>query len=256
MRSHLGPSTSASRRRHAVAPRPGRATVRSARIALLLACGAIWTAGLTLPETTRAQGRLHGDAAGTIEHDYVGAAKCKSCHKKELMGDQYGIWLQGPHKRAFEVLANEQSLAIATDKGLTVPPSEAPECLMCHVTAYGVDAARLMNELDPADGVQCESCHGPGRDYRKKKIMADRELAEAKGLWDPVADPGICLRCHNRASPTFDPARYTLPDGTTTDFDLEQAVAEIPHPIPAEVKGRYIELEKKKRAEEKARKGK
>ena len=31
-------------------------------------------------------------------------------------------------------------------------------------------------------GVQCEACHGPGKDYAKKKVMIDPDLAREKGL--------------------------------------------------------------------------
>jgi hypothetical protein len=33
---------------------------------------------------------LGADLASAKEPQYVGAKKCKSCHKKELMGNQYG----------------------------------------------------------------------------------------------------------------------------------------------------------------------
>ena len=191
-----------------------------------------------------------GDAAAVIEHDFVGARKCKSCHGKELMGDQNATWSKGPHYQAFETLKNAESLALAQARGLEVPPSEAPECLACHVTAFGVPAERIWKPLQHAEGVQCESCHGPGRDYRKKKVMDDLDRARAKGLWNPDGEHGICLRCHNEASPTFDPQRYTLEDGSTSGFDYPQAAERISHPIPADVKGRYLELRKKQKEEE------
>ena len=188
-------------------------------------------------------------AAAQDAHQYVGAAKCKTCHGKELIGDQYGVWkTKDPHRRAFETLRSEASRAIAVQRGLAKPPHEAPECLECHVTAFGAPATQVVTPLDPAAGVQCESCHGPGRDYRKKKIMSDHEQAHAKGLWHADEDPAICAKCHNERSPTFDAKRYSLPGGKHAGFDFEQAKAKIPHPIPEDVKGRYLELEKARRA--------
>jgi hypothetical protein len=192
-----------------------------------------------------------GDAAALIEHDFVGARKCKSCHGKELMGDQHSTWLAGPHHRGFEILKGPDALAVGEVLRLKAAPAESPECLICHVTAYGIPETRIREPLTQADGVQCESCHGPGRDFRKKKIMSNLKRARAKGLWDPANDHGICLRCHNSQSPTHDPQRYTLADGSTTDFDYEQAMGEILHPIPEHVKGHYIELRAKEKAEEK-----
>ncbi len=185
-----------------------------------------------------------GAAAQGVPHQYVGASKCKTCHKKELMGDQYGTWSDGPHAEAFETLEEDDSTALAAKLGVAGPASEASECLSCHVTAFGQPAEAFYKDLEFEDGVQCESCHGPGRDYRKKKIMSDPEQAKAKGLWDPGAHAKICTECHNPRSPTWDPARYTLPDGTTAGFHFEQAKTRIAHPIPEDVKGRYLELEK------------
>jgi hypothetical protein len=188
-------------------------------------------------------------AASAGDHQYVGAKKCKTCHGKQLMGNQYGTWLKDPHHRAFETLKSEASLRIAQERGLAAPPHEADECLSCHVTAHGVPPTQIAHQLDRADGVECESCHGPGRDYRKKEIMSDREEALAKGLWDVGKDPSICTGCHNPKSPTFDPKRYELADGTHVGFDFEQAAARIVHSIPEDVKGRYVELEEQRKKE-------
>ena len=186
-------------------------------------------------------------------HDYVGVEKCRTCHEKDLMGNQVGAWSEGPHHRAFETLMSEASLAIAKEQGLETPPHESEACLRCHVTAYGVPPVRIANPVHASDGVQCESCHGPGRDYRKKKIMSDREVAEKKGLWDAGADEAICTACHNPESPTYDPERYVRPDGTKAGFDFEIAKSRVPHAIPPDVKGRFIELEDAQKAAEKAR---
>lgn len=194
-----------------------------------------------------------GDASAPIEHEYVGVAKCKSCHKKELMGDQMAVWRKGPHQSSWLVLQTPESIEMGQAMGLAGPPSESAECLVCHVTAFGVPAERISRPLDPSDGVQCESCHGPGRRYRKKKIMSDPERARANGLWVISPESGICERCHNEQSPTFRKDRFVLEDGSTSPFDYELAVEAIAHPIPENVKGHYLELEAKRKKEEKAR---
>lgn len=188
------------------------------------------------------------------EHDYVGFQKCRSCHEKDLMGDQVGVWSKGPHHRAYDSLLGEASGKIARELGIEGPAHESDACLRCHVTAFGVSPLRLANPMELGTGVQCEACHGPGRDYRKKKIMADRKEAERKGLWNAGRDGAICTGCHNSESPTYDPSRYTLPDGSTTGFDFELAKGRIPHAIPEDVKGHFIELEEAEKAAEKAKK--
>jgi hypothetical protein len=204
---------------------------------------AIALLGLLSSAPSFANDEIGGAEAKRIAHRYVGVRKCQSCHKKELLGNQLKAWQKGPHRRAFETLKNEESIALAAERGLALPAHQAPECLGCHITGYALPEAAFAYEIDVADGVQCESCHGPGRDYRKKKVMSDPELAAAKGLWDLSEGTKVCVSCHNPLSPTWDPARYTQGDGTTTGFHFQQAAKRIPHPIPEDTKGRYLEIE-------------
>jgi hypothetical protein len=88
----------------------------------------------------------------------------------------------------------------------------------------------VSRKFDRTAGVQCEACHGAGKDFRKKKIMMDRELAISKGLVPQTKE--VCLACHNDESPAWDPERYTLEDRSKVGFDYDQAVAAIQHPIP------------------------
>jgi hypothetical protein len=124
---------------------------------------------------------LAAGLASAKEPQYVGAKKCKSCHKKELMGNQYGEWEKGVHHKAFETLKSDDAVKIAAEK-------------------------------------QCESCHGPGSLYRKKKVMSDRDKSVAAGMWEPEKDAKICTACHNDESPTWDPAK---------GFDHEARMEEI-----------------------------
>jgi hypothetical protein len=183
-------------------------------------------------------------AAGTAsaEPTYVGVKKCRTCHKKELIGNQHAAWEKSKHAQAFEALKSDKAVELAKQKGIAGPPHQAKECLKCHVTAYGqpataFDKGKLLSE---ADGVQCESCHGPGSDYKKKSTMADHAKAVAAGLWEPGKDQKICTGCHNDESPNF------------AGFDYEAAKKKIAHPIPEDVKGKYIEIEKQRRAEKRA----
>ena len=168
-------------------------------------------------------------AAVAGDHEYVGAKKCKSCHKKDEMGNQYGWWLETQHAKAYETLAGEKAAKWAKEAGVSDPQTDE-KCVKCHVTAYGVPDEEVSRKFDRTAGVQCESCHGPGKDYRKKKIMIDRDLAMSKGLI-PQSEK-VCVVCHNDESPAWDPKRFKLSNGSTTGFDYDQAVAEIVHPVP------------------------
>jgi hypothetical protein len=180
-----------------------------------------------------------GSAGAAEEFQYVGASKCKSCHKKELIGNQYGAWEEMKHSKAFETLKSEDAAKIAKEKGLAVPAHEADECLKCHATAFGLTEAQVAKKpLKLSDGVQCESCHGPGSKYRKKKTMSDHDKAVAAGMWEPGDNEKICTECHNDQSPTWDPEK---------GFNFEERKEEIAHAIPEDVKGRYLEVEKERR---------
>lgn len=164
------------------------------------------------------------EANAKAQHTYVGVSACKPCHMTSKSGAQYKVWLGTKHAKAYETLKSEEAAKIAKEKGLKVPAYEAPECLQCHVTAYGVDKALLGPKFKMEDGVQCESCHGPGSDYKNLSVMKDRQKAIANGM-DPiaVADGSAekkCLTCHNEKSPTF------------KEFVFKDRWAQIAHPVP------------------------
>jgi hypothetical protein len=153
-------------------------------------------------------------------HEIIGAPNCKTCHKAKT-GDQWAIWTGSAHARAFESLASEASAKIAADMGLGDPQKESA-CLKCHTTRAFLGDAVLVSEKGKyadSEGVGCEACHGPGSDYKPRKIMEDPEVARAAGLV-MARTAEACTKCHNEESPTF------------KDFDFEKRWAEIAHPVP------------------------
>jgi len=153
-----------------------------------------------------------------VVHQYVGASKCKTCHKIEAKGDQYTKWANSKHAKAYESLASEQSLAIGKEKGIDNPQT-SDKCLVCHVTAFSAPAEQKSESYDMKEGVSCETCHGPGSDYKKMNIMKDIEAAKAAGLIIPTE--ATCAACHNDKSPTF------------KSFNFAEASKIIAHPNPA-----------------------
>lgn len=174
---------------------------------------------------------LHG--AAFAEADYVGHGVCKLCHNKTAYGTQWDIWNASPHARAFETLLEPRSLEIAKGKGIDVAPSEAPECLRCHATAYDRATRNVPDVLAIMDGVQCEACHGAGAqhvpDGRRHWLGRDESVDFTAHIVRP--NERTCVQCHRRQSPTWDPTRYTLPEGRTTGFDFQQAFEKIAHPL-------------------------
>jgi hypothetical protein len=147
---------------------------------------------------------------------YIGAAKCKMCHMKAPKGDQYNLWLKGPHANAMKTLAGEEAKKIATEKGIADPTTDAA-CVKCHSTMGHIDA-KLAAGLKSSEGVSCESCHGPGSMYKGASVMKNREAALKKGMTLPTEE--VCITCHNDESPTFE------------GFNYEEMSAKIAHPDP------------------------
>ena len=106
------------------------------------------------------------------EKTYIGADKCKLCHKIE-----YTSWAATKHAKAFDSLKPEDRAK--------------KECVECHVTGGKTEMP----------GVQCEACHGPGSQYKTISIMKDKQKAIAAGLVIPTEKN--CVQCHNKKSPNF-----------------------------------------------------
>lgn len=165
---------------------------------------------------------------------YLGESECKVCHSKADTGDQYNKWKASKHATAFEALKSPKALEVAKAKGLTKPPSESPECLKCHVTAFDAASGKAPDKIKPEMGIQCEACHGAGslhKEEGKKKMFKKDDTAKTAETM-PKLDAKTCDKCHNKDNPTYDPNRYTKKDGTKVDFDYEQAYAKITHPNP------------------------
>jgi len=158
---------------------------------------------------------------------YVGVKSCKMCHKKAEDGEQFAKWQAGPHAKAFEVLASPEAKEAAKKAGVD-DPQKSGKCLACHSTAYNWTETVQNAELPVDEGVSCESCHGPGKNYKKREVMKDKAQAKAAGLLDSKTS---CVLCHNDKSPTWKADRFTLKDGSKAGFDFEQAFAKIKHPL-------------------------
>lgn len=95
---------------------------------------------------------------------YVGAATCRACHS-----ERHAEWSATSHAKALETLEAE---GFGND----------PECLLCHTVGYlengGYVDRATTNGLA---GVQCENCHGPGRDHAEdpnnESLRLPRDIA-------------------------------------------------------------------------------
>lgn len=154
------------------------------------------------------------------ERSYVGVELCVKCHKSEKQGLQKSIWEDSRHAQAYFTLQTEEADRIALERGYETKAVETDDCLICHAVGYNLDASLLGKKFKVEDGVQCEVCHGPGSDYKSKKIMKDREASVANGLVVHENIEDFCTNCHNADSPTY------------VEFVLEEMWEKIKHPVP------------------------
>ena len=175
-----------------------------------------------MPGSSSAQNR---DAA-----KYVGTKSCRMCHKKKATGNQYGKWKEKAHSKAYESLATQEAKDVAAEMGID-DAQKSGKCMKCHSTAYNFTETIQTEKVAVEDGVSCESCHGPGKDYKSKSVMKDRDQCIEGGMIYPATKS--CVLCHNDTAPSWKADRYTTKDGKKVGFDAEQAYEKIKHPNPS-----------------------
>lgn len=79
---------------------------------------------------------------------YVGATRCSQCHS-----NIHSQWSQTLHAKALDSLE-------------AIGQGSNAACLGCHTVGFGEEGGFVSRAVTNAlAGVQCESCHGPGRDH-------------------------------------------------------------------------------------------
>ena len=112
------------------------------------------------------------------QNGYASATACQKCHEQE-----YLQWSATRHAFAFETLLKKERYF---DAG----------CVSCHTTGLGYSTGFQIGDQDSTlKGVQCETCHGPG----KQHVGNPKKTNIRSG-----ADTGLCLECHDtKHSPGF-----------------------------------------------------
>jgi hypothetical protein len=126
-----------------------------------------WVAGGTL---SYSQPTMPADTSA-----YVWDGACKECHS-----DIHEAWARTKHKTALNRLSQAE---------------QDQPCAGCHltgslkpITAEG----KIVNT-----GVQCESCHGPGKEH----VETAKAGTPAKFAKQPTE--AMCVECHSEKSPHF-----------------------------------------------------
>lgn len=139
---------------------------------------------------------------------HLGVASCASsqCHgaaqpykEGNIRRNEYQQWSKkDKHARAFEVLSNERSRAMA--KKLAIPdPQKEKLCLDCHTD--NVPAALRGSKVQSDEGIGCEACHGGAERWLDSHDDEGVTHADniAQGMYPtelPQERAKLCLSCH------------------------------------------------------------
>ena len=114
----------------------------------------------------------HTVSRAEILGDYLGYTACAECHEEVVVG-----WKTTPHAHAFETLKEQGE-----------EKQSAQGCIKCHVVAFETDGGFIDMALTPElKNVQCEACHGAGRQHAESEDPADI-------VGKP--DEALCRTCH------------------------------------------------------------
>lgn len=144
-------------------------------------------------------------AQTTPKFNGPGSCSSPSCHGSvqvrqgtSVLQNEYSTWaVSDKHSRSASVLTNDVSKRMG--KILGIAPATSDKCLDCHtLNAAQDDRAR---SFDTAEGVSCESCHGPASEWlgphTTKEWTHERSVkAGMIDARDPVKRAENCLACH------------------------------------------------------------
>jgi len=176
-------------------------------------------------------------STAAAEPAYEGRKKCASCHKSQ--GDS---WSETAHAKAMDSL-KPKTRAEAKRKAKLDPDKDYTkdkDCVGCHVDGFGKEGGYEIQAPDKQlTGVGCESCHGPGTDYRRIHRKAGEAFEKSKKAAprQSLADAGQdfqfaerCNACHlnYEGSPWKGAKKPFTPFTPTVDkkyaFDFEKTV--------------------------------
>jgi len=131
------------------------------------------------------------DSLTTPGAKYVGNEVCGTCHARE-----YKKWLGTRHSRSWVMLAmTEKADRVKSHFNVkSLAPQNSAICLKCHGTAADTPAEFRLPTFHIEEGVQCETCHGPGEGYASEEVMKNKQQAISLGLRMPTKE--VCLNCH------------------------------------------------------------
>ena len=153
--------------------------------------------------------------ATAAEGAHLGVASCagSTCHGRMagdgpvVRQDEIARWQEpstpgGAHSRAFAVLSNSRSQAIARNLNIA-DPTRATECLGCHSSSATSGGGAFRYQA--TDGVNCETCHGSAQGWISSHYAGlldgptqhqDNLRRGMRQLEDASVRAAVCVDCH------------------------------------------------------------
>ena len=159
------------------------------------------------------------------QHATIGPDKCAGCHRHSAQ-DEW--WLEDKHYTSADPFLEEERkyLQVARLYGLNSAQMKRGNqiCMQCHGS---IVSGRENREV--SIGVGCESCHGPGADFREPH-QQEGGYQTALGLGmvalkKPEVRARVCAGCHY----ITDPRLISVGHPTGNDFDFSQRNSRIRH---------------------------
>jgi hypothetical protein len=179
-------------------------------VALVLGCGAALSQTTTAADN-HVRALLKAASAPetpVMSGKYVGPGSCSAvaCHggirardTTKVLQNEYSTWITSDkHAHAYTALTEPLGKQMAAI--LKIGPAEkAQRCLVCH--AVSVPQSEHAREFDVAEGVSCESCHGPASAWIGPHIQPTAKHADMVRLGlvdnkDLAKRTERCLTCH------------------------------------------------------------
>lgn len=140
---------------------------------------------------------------------YVGAATCGTCHT-----GAFTSWAGSDHSRAALVFGRamgKEMMRQASARNLRF------SCRGCHAPPDTTAPALFREGFRREDGVQCETCHGPGSLHVQRRIDGST-IATVQSTLPARADTTFCLTCHRAGKPLHDSRIMRTPPFNMSTF--------------------------------------
>lgn len=161
----------------------------------------------------------------------LSAAECQRCH-----GDQNAWWFNDPHSTSADPFFERDPNNVKIARLYGINPAQMSRgnvvCMDCHGT---VVTGRERREVE--DGVSCQSCHGPGKEFLEVHQEGDLSLGAQRPGYQKALKLGMlelqdldvrartCSGCHYVTDPRLISAGH--PSGA--NFDYVQGMNNIRH---------------------------